>query len=83
MLVAYARPALLVGLRGGERGEAVTSNRHTPLPLLLNIEHGPEQDAPLSCIAALPSYLACGYYIVITVEREIRNPQVRKDFPNG
>ena len=55
----------------------------TKTPLLLNIEHWTEHDAPLLCIAALPSYLSYGCYIVITVERVIGNPQVRKDFPNG
>lgn len=42
-----------------------------------------ERDVPLLCIAALPTYLTTGCDIVFIVEREIRNPQVRKDFTNG
>lgn len=52
-------------------------------PLLHNIEHGTERDVPLLCIATLLPYLAADCDIVLIVEREIRNPQVRKDFPNG
>ena len=51
--------------------------------LLLNIEHGAERDVPLLCIVVLPPYIAADCYIVLIVERERRNPQVRKDFPNG
>ena len=39
-----------------------------------------ERDAPLLCIAALSHYLTHGCGIVFIVEREIGNPQVRKDF---
>lgn len=52
----------------------------TRLLLLLNIEHGTEHDVPLSCISRLTSYLAAGCDIVLIVEREKRNQQVRKDF---
>ena len=40
-------------------------------PLLLNIEHGTEHDAPLSCITTLPPYLSACCYIVVIVERAI------------
>lgn len=77
-LISPPMPAPLVELRGGERGDTGSSS-----PLLLNIEHGAERDVPLLCIARFSPNLSAGCYIVLIVEREIGNPQVRKDFPNG